>query len=120
MTINGVGLLAACYLAGQLVGELLGRVINTDANVGGVGFGMVLLIVLSDRMKKRNQLNTQMQQGILFWSSMYLPVIVAMSSTQNVMAAFSGGYIALLAGIIPTAAMFFLIPFLGRLQAKKI
>lgn len=119
MTIYGVGILAACFLIGQLLGEVLGRLINIEANVGGVGFAMILLIVVNEWLAKKKLLAPPTQQGILFWSAMYIPVIVAMSATQNVTAAFSGGYIAILAGTIPTLAMFFLVPVLTRLAKSK-
>ena len=119
MTIYGLGILAACFLAGQLLGEILGRLIGIDANVGGVGFAMILLIVVNDKLIRRNLLPAATQQGILFWSAMYIPVIVAMSATQNVVGAFSGGLMAVVAGTIPTAAMFFLIPVLSRIRQKK-
>jgi malonate transporter MadL subunit len=119
MTIYGVGILAACYLAGQLLGELLGRLIGIDANVGGVGFAMILLIVANDKLMRRNLIRPSTEQGILFWSAMYIPVIVAMSATQNVAAAFSGGFVALMAGTVPTVAMFFLIPLLARIRQSK-
>ena len=119
MTIYGVGILAACFLAGQLIGELLGRLIGIDANVGGVGFAMLLLILVNDKLARNHLLPASTQQGILFWSAMYIPVIVAMSATQNVSAAFSSGFVAIVAGIIPTGAMFFLIPMLSRIRQNK-
>ena len=119
MTIYGVGILAACYLAGQLLGELLGRFIGIDANIGGVGFAMILLILANDKLMQKKLLPPATQQGILFWSFMYIPVIVAMSATQNVYAAFSGGFVAIAVGTIPTAAMFFLIPLLTRICHAK-
>ena len=119
MTIYGVGILAACYLAGQLLGEVLGRLIGIDANVGGVGFAMILLILVNDKFASKNLLPQSTEQGIWFWSAMYIPVIVAMSATQNVSAAFSGGFVAVMAGTIPTAAMFFLVPVLARIRRSK-
>jgi malonate transporter MadL subunit len=119
MIIYGVGILAACFLAGQLMGELLGRLIGIDANVGGVGFAMIFLILANDRLLKNNAMPVATQQGVLFWSAMYIPVIVAMSATQNVSAAFSGGWVAVLVGVVPTAAMFLLIPRLAKIQQKK-
>jgi malonate transporter MadL subunit len=119
MTIYGVGILAACYLVGQLIGEVLGRLIGIDANVGGVGFAMILLILASDKLTRKNLMPTSTERGVLFWSAMYIPVIVAMSATQNVAAALSGGFVALIAGIIPTAAMFFLVPLLARVSRDK-
>ena len=119
MTIYGVGILAACYLAGQLLGELLGRFIGIDANIGGVGFAMISLILGNDKLLLKNLLPPATQQGILFWSFMYIPVIVAMSATQNAYAAFSGGFVALAVGIVPTGAMFFLVPLLTRIRQVK-
>lgn len=119
MTIYGVGILAACFLAGQLLGEVLGRMIGIDANVGGVGFAMILLILANDKLARKDLLPLATQQGVLFWTAMYIPVIVAMSATQNVSAAFSGGFVAILVGTIPTAAMFFLVPLLARIRQRK-
>ena len=90
MTIYGLGILAACFLAGQLLGEMLGRLIGIDANVGGVGFAMILLILANDKLIRKNLLPPATQQGILFWSAMYIPVIVAMSATQNVVGRIFG------------------------------
>ena len=45
MTIYGTALLAACHLAGIVLGDLLGRALGMKTNVGGVGLAMLLLIV---------------------------------------------------------------------------
>jgi malonate transporter MadL subunit len=47
MIIYGVALLAFCMLVGVFVGDILGELIGAEANVGGVGIAMLLLIVLS-------------------------------------------------------------------------
>ena len=114
MMIYGVAVLAACFIVGQLLGELLGRWINIDSNVGGVGFAMMLLILVNQWMEKKQWLTKEMESGIVFWSNFYIPVIVAMSAIQNVKGALSGGMVALLAGIIPTALCIALIPLLSR------
>ncbi|MBL7864232.1 MAG: malonate transporter subunit MadL [Cyclobacteriaceae bacterium] len=118
MTIYGVAMLAACFLIGKLIGEGLGDLIGIDANIGGVGFAMILLIMGSQWLHQRRWLDTLTESGITFWSNMYIPVIVAMSATQNVKGALSGGMIALLAGTIPTALCFLMIPWLSRLQKR--
>ncbi|HPG06328.1 MAG TPA: malonate transporter subunit MadL [Saprospiraceae bacterium] len=115
MLIYGVAVLAGCYILGQLTGEILGRVLHIDANVGGVGFAMLFLILISHWMQERKLFTTDMEQGALFWSKMYIPVIVAMSAIQNVKGALSGGLVAILAGVIPTAAAFLMIPLLAKL-----
>jgi malonate transporter MadL subunit len=119
MNIYGVAILAACYITGQLFGEGLGKILGIDANVGGVGFAMLLLILLTNWMQKRGFLITETEKGISFWNQMYIPVIVAMSATQNVTAAMSGGMLAILAGVIPTAVAFAMIPLLSKLFKPK-
>ena len=55
----------------------------------------------------------------MFWSKMYIPVIVAMSATQNVSAALSGGWIALLAGVVPVVICFMLMPVFSKMSKKN-
>ena len=90
-----------------------------EANVGGVGFAMLLLILSSDWLSKRGFLKSETTSGIGFWNQMYIPIIVAMAATQNVAGAISGGLLALMAGIIPTAAAFMMIPVLARYFKPK-
>jgi malonate transporter MadL subunit len=114
MKIYGVALLAACYLAGQLIGDQLGRLFHMNGNIGGVGFAMLLLILVSDFLKKKNLLTKEPEQGILFWSAMYIPVVIAMSATQNVKAALHGSWVALAVGVFVTLFMLMLVPVLAR------
>ncbi len=115
MVIYGVALLAGCMIAGILVGELLGKLIGVQANVGGVGIAMLLLILLSDYMRKHGRLNPVSRQGVLFWSSIYIPVVVAMAAKQNVIAAVKGGPAALLAGALAVVVSFALVPVISRI-----
>lgn len=115
MTIYGLTLLSFCYLAGQLMGQLLGKVIGIDSNVGGVGFAMLLLIILHDLFSKKGWASEMSDRGITFWSSMYIPIIVAMSASQNVKQALSSGIVAILAGILPVVACYLLIPALTKM-----
>jgi malonate transporter MadL subunit len=59
------------------------------------------------------------EKGILFWSSMYIPIIVAMAATQNVNAALSGGYMAILAAAVTTFIAFAFVPLLSKIGNKK-
>ena len=52
MKIYGVAILAACYLVGQFIGDWFGRVFEMSGNLGGVGFAMILLILLNDYLNK--------------------------------------------------------------------
>lgn len=58
-------------------------------------------------------------KGILFWSAMYLPIIVAMAATQNVKAAISGGPFAIVAGAAVTLGGFYLVPVIARIGREK-
>lgn len=120
MIIYGVAILAFCYVIGQLFGEFLGKSIGIDANVGGVGFAMLLLIFISDWLNKKGYLDRNTENGIMFWNQMYIPIIVAMSATTNVRVAVSSGFIAILAGIIPVIICAFMIPFLAKLSKNKL
>jgi malonate transporter MadL subunit len=119
MLVYGVAVLAGCFITGQIIGEVLGRLLGIDANVGGVGFAMLLLIIVNQWMHKRKLFTAEMEKGILFWSNMYIPVIVAMAAIQNVKAAVSSGMIAILAGIIPTVICFMLIPIIAKMSKSN-
>lgn len=114
MTIYGLTVLAVCYIVGQLLGEGLGRVLGIDANVGGVGFAMLLLIVFNNWLEKKGLFDNTTQSAIQFWNQMYIPIIVAMAATQNVKLALSSGMVALLAGLIPVGMSFMVIPMLSK------
>ena len=119
MTIYGVALLALCSLVGLVAGEALGVVLGVKANVGGVGFAMILLISLTDWMAKRGRFKPPSAGGVMFWSAMYIPIVVAMAAQQNVLGAIKGGPLAFLAGTIGVVASFAMIPFLARLGRPK-
>lgn len=118
MKIYGVSLLAACFLIGKFLGNLLGEIINVNTDVGGVGFSMIILIVSSIYLKKKGWLIPETEKGILFWSSIYIPIIVAMAATLNVKAAVSGGLVALLAGVITTIFCMILLPALSKIGSR--
>ena len=114
MVIYGVTLLSFCVLAGVFVGDLLGEVMGVQANVGGVGIAMLLLLVLSNLDSRELTLSPITEQGVGFWSAMYIPIVVAMAARQNVLAALSGGWMAIIAGIAAVAASFALIPVIAH------
>ena len=119
MKIYGVAILAGCFLIGHIIGDLLGRAFNMNGNLGGVGFAMLLLILLNNYFYKKNILKPETESGMLFWSTMYIPVVVAMSATQNVKAALSGGWVALFVGIFATAACYSLVPVISKMAKNK-
>ncbi|MDG2003260.1 MAG: malonate transporter subunit MadL [Novosphingobium sp.] len=116
--IYGVAVISGCMLAGTVFGKLIGQLLGIDANVGGVGFAMLLLLFITSRSSGKLSFNSAIKPGIGFWSAMYIPIVVAMASIQNVTAALQSGWIALLAGFLAVAASFALIPWLSRLVAS--
>jgi len=119
MKIYGVAILAGCFLVGHIMGEALGVAFNLKGNLGGVGFAMLLLILLNDYFRRKEVLMPETEKGVLFWSSMYIPVVVAMSATQNVKAALSGGWLVILVAIFTTAACYSLIPIMVKMTKKN-
>jgi malonate transporter MadL subunit len=119
MKIYGVAILAACFLAGHILGDFLGRSFHLAGNLGGVGFAMMFLILLHDRFNKQDLITKETESGITFWGRIYIPVVVAMSATQNVKAALSGGWVAVLAGLLGTAACFLLVPVFSRFTHRS-
>jgi malonate transporter MadL subunit len=119
MVIYGVAILSLSMLTGLFLGDLLGIAIGVQANVGGVGIAMLLLIWLSNRSGRDFQLDAMTANGITFWSAMYIPIVVAMAATQNVFAALKGGPLALLAGTLAVAGSFALIPLMTKLYCRK-
>lgn len=113
MVIYGVALLAGCYMAGNVIGDILGALLGVKANIGGVGFAMLFLIIISAWAQQKGIMKAPEEQGIKWWSAMYIPVVVAMSSIQNVAAALSGGVVAILGGLLAVAIGFLMIPVLS-------
>jgi malonate transporter MadL subunit len=116
LVIYGVALLSFCMLVGVFVGDLIGEWLGAQANVGGVGIAMLLLIVLSNLTKKEFQLSAPTESGVNFWSAMYIPIVVAMAAKQDVVAALSGGWMAIIAGVAAVAVSFAAIPLLDRVH----
>ncbi|MBK5527023.1 malonate transporter subunit MadL [Pseudomonas sp. NPDC087598] len=118
MIIYGVAFLAFCTLVGIWVGELLGKLIGVPANVGGVGIAMLLLIGLGSYLNKSGWLKGKTEQGVEFWSAIYIPIVVAMAAQQNVYGALKGGPMAILAGTLAVVIAFAMVPVLVRLGNK--
>mgnify|MGYP001216373807 FL=1 len=116
MVIYGVALLAFCMLAGIFVGDILGQLIGVQANVGGVGIAMLLLIVLSNLSHHKFSIGSATENGVHFWSAMYIPIVVAMAAKQDVLAAVSSGWMAIIAGVAAVAVSFAMIPLLDRIH----
>lgn len=117
--IYGVVILAICFLVGRILGESLGSVLHIDANVGGVGFSMVLLVLAVQWLDVKKNFTNEMEGGIVFWSNLYIPVIVAMSAVQNVKGAISSGVVAVLAGLVPSVLCILIVPWLTKIGREN-
>ena len=118
MIVYGVALLSACLILGMLIGEILGVLLNVEANVGGVGIAMLFLVLASNSDKFKALTEGAAGSGIQFWSAMYIPIVVAMAASQNVAAAVDGGMLALVAGVAAVVVSFALVPVLSRIGDK--
>ena len=119
MVIYGVALLSVCLLAGMVAGDLIGDLMGVQANVGGVGIAMLLLIILTNLSSRKLTLHPMTETGISFWSAMYIPIVVAMAAKQNVVAAVSSGWLAIVAGVAAVVVSFLMIPVLARLGGRS-
>ena len=119
MIIYGVGLLAACMLIGVYAGDLIGALLGIDANIGGVGIAMLILILVSSYGPVNVSIKPITAEGITFWNAMYIPIVIAMAAKQNVFAAVSSGWLAILAGLSAVAISFLLIPVLARFSQSE-
>ena len=115
MVIYGTALLSFCLVCGLVAGRVLGFVVGVEANVGGVGIAMLLLILLGDRLQRSGHLTAPEEKGIAFWSAVYVPIVVAMAASQNVVAAVKGGPLAIVAGVAVVAISFAMVPLIHRL-----
>ncbi len=115
MPIYGTALLSLCLLIGLIAGRMVGVALGVDADVGGVGIAMILLILGCDVLQRRGLLKPPTETGITFWGQMYVPIVVAMAASQNVRGAMSGGFMAILAGIAAVAVSFLLVGVFARL-----
>jgi len=100
---------------GETIGTFLGTIIGIGGDIGGVGFAMLLLLLFGNLVK----LDEKTSRGITFLSAIYIPIIVAMSSIQNVVAAIKGGPVALLAGLLATVASVLLVPIISGVALPR-
>lgn len=115
MAIYGTALLSLCLICGLIIGKLIGLAMGIDANVGGVGIAMLLLILTFGRLQASGLMAKPTQSGVLFWSSIYIPIVVAMAASQNVRAAVGGGTVAIVAGVVVVVVSFAMVPLISHI-----
>ena len=117
MIIYGTALLAICHLLGDYFGNTLGMLLGVKANVGGVAISMILLILSKELLAKIGYLPQGTQFGVLYWSGMYIPIVVAMSAGQNVVAALSGGMLGLIVSVASLIGTVLVIRYLNKMNS---
>lgn len=110
--ITGTALVAFCMAAGKLAGRCLGALLGPGTDIGGVGIAMVLLLLAKTWLERRGGVSESTTRSISFWRGMYIPVVVAMACTQNVISALSEGLIAVLAGVAAVGAVWLVMALL--------
>ncbi|MFM7097605.1 MAG: malonate transporter subunit MadL [Gemmataceae bacterium] len=115
MIIYGTALLSTCLLLGLTLGKFLGSLAGIEADIGGVGISMLLLIASCAFLQQKGYMKPPTEAGIAFWGSIYIPIVVAMAASQNVLAAVNGGIVAILAGASTVAASFAIVGIFIRI-----
>jgi malonate transporter MadL subunit len=119
MTIFGVALLAVCTLLGAYIGDLLGMALHVKSDVGGVGIAMLLLIAARWAMTRKGRgLSHPFKLGVEFWGALYIPIVVAMASQQNVVGAVRGGPVVVIAATATVLACWGVMAVIGRLTPR--
>ena len=110
--IKGLAFLSVSFILGMWTGEILGSRLGINANVGGVGFAMIFLILSKEYFTRKGWWKNELEFGIEFWNKLYIPVVIAMAASLNVKSALSSGTLAIFAGIVPVILDFAVFYFL--------
>lgn len=116
--IYGVAALAACMLLGTWIGTVFGDLIGAGTEIGGVGFSMLLLLFVTNFKKLTFTQKPAFVQGMRFWKSMFIPVVIAMTATQNVFQMLSSSVVAIAAGAAAVGFSFLMLFVLHKLGQK--
>ena len=117
--IYGVATLAACMLLGTLMGTVFGDLIGAGTEIGGVGFSMLLLIFITNSKKLTFTQKPAFIQGMNFWKAMFIPVVIAMTATQNVFQMLSSSIVAIAAGAAAVGFSYLMLFVLHKLDQRK-
>lgn len=111
--------IAVCMLLGKYIGTLLGTAVGIGADVGGVGFAILLMLFVTNCSKFTFTKRQDFIQGMHFWKKMYIPVVVAMAASQNVFRMLTSGMVAIIGGAAAVAFPFLLLYLLHKFGAKE-
>ena len=116
--IYGVATLAACMLCGSVIGSVFGDLIGAGTEIGSVGFAILLLTLVSNSKLPFVQ-KPAFVQGVTFWKAMFIPVVIAMTATQDVIHMLSSSAVAIVAGVLSVCVSYLILYGLHRLSEKE-
>ena len=111
--------LSLCMIVGKYIGLLLGTLVGIDADVGGVGFAIVLLVIVTNSPHFAFAQKKEFKDGVNFWKQMYMPVVVALAAIQNVYRMLTSGMVAIVAGSAAVAVPFLIIYLLHKRSERR-
>ena len=110
--------LALCMLLGKYIGTCFGTLVGINADVGGVGFAILLLLFVNNSKLFLFARKNDFTQGMQFWKKMYMPVVVAMAASQNVYRMLTSGMVAIVGGAAAVAFPFLLLYILHKKEER--
>lgn len=111
--------LSLCMIVGKYIGLLLGTLVGIDADVGGVGFAIILLVLVTNSPRLAFTQKKEFKDGVNFWKQMYMPVVVALAATQNVYRMLTSGMVAIVAGSAAVAVPFLIVYLLHKRDERR-
>ena len=111
--------LALCMLLGKYIGTCFGALVGINADVGGVGFAILLLLFVNNCKWFPFAKKQDFTQGMNFWKKMYMPVVVAMAASQNVYRMLNSGMVAIVGGAAAVAFPFLLLYILHKAEERR-
>ena len=112
--------LSLCMIVGKYIGLLLGTLVGIDADVGGVGFAIILLVLVTNSSWFPFTQKKEFIDGVNFWKKMYIPVVVALAATQNVYRMLTSGMVAIVAGSAAVAVPFLILYLLHKQNQRRL
>lgn len=111
--------LSLCMIVGKYIGLLLGTLVGINADVGGVGFAIILLVLITNSPRLAFTQKKEFKDGVSFWKQMYMPVVVALAATQNVYRMLTSGLVAIVAGSAAVAVPFLIVYLLHKHDERR-
>ena len=83
MVIYGTTVISISLFLGTLIGDILGKITGIDSNIGGVGFAMIILLVITGYILPTEKMRADTKAGLQFWQGMYVPVAIVITRVRS-------------------------------------